>query len=183
MYKVIPWSDTLDLTDFYDTARQRNFTNNSTEKMLVDSIRNEDRWQVWLLTYGDNYVGSFASHSFDLMGENCYRICARTCVFSDKIPTPSLRTRNQIITHQHITSQFFIPTCLEWVGNGRSFITTNENEAGTQRLVHNIFAPSMERSGQMKRVCDVFYRGTNQTVWELFPDKFYEELNKHPRWL
>jgi hypothetical protein len=28
----------------------------------------------------------------------------------------------------------------------------------------------------------VFYRGTNQTVWEIFPDKFFEELNKHPRW-
>jgi hypothetical protein len=40
----------------------------------------------------------------------------------------------------------------------------------------------MEESGQMKRIKDVFYRGTTQTVWQLFPDKFYEELDKYPRW-
>jgi hypothetical protein len=62
------------------------------------------------------------------------------------------------------------------------FITSNENEVGTQRLVHKIFGPAMEETGQMKRIKDVFYRGTNQTVWEIFPVRFYEELNKHPKW-
>jgi hypothetical protein len=40
----------------------------------------------------------------------------------------------------------------------------------------------MEKTGQMKRVKDVFYRGTDQTVWEIFPEQFFEELNRHPRW-
>jgi len=40
----------------------------------------------------------------------------------------------------------------------------------------------MEKTGQMKRVGEIFYRGTKQTVWELFPDMFYKELEKNPRW-
>lgn len=182
MYKIIPWSSDIDLTDFYSKANERGFTNNSSQHMLVDCFKNESEKQTWILYYNDVAVGSVAAHSFPEMGENCYRICARTCVFTDMIPTTSLRTRNQIVTHQHVTSQFFIPTCLEWA-KGRVFITTNENEAGTQRLVHRIFAPAMVESGQMEKSCDIFYRGTNQTVWELFPDKFYTELNKYPRWV
>jgi hypothetical protein len=40
----------------------------------------------------------------------------------------------------------------------------------------------MEASGQMQRVKNLYYRGTSQTVWELFPNKFLEELGKYPRW-
>ena len=181
MYKLLSWDKDLDLADFYKNAAQRGFTNNSSQQMLVDCFKNESEKQVWILYYNDVAVGSVAAHSFPEMGEKCYRICARTCVFSDMIPTPSLRTRNQIVTHQHVTSQFFIPQCLEWC-EGNVYITTNENSAGTQRLVHRIFAPAMEETGQMKRIKDIYYRGTHQTVWQLFPDMFYKELNKHPRW-
>lgn len=182
MYSMIEWSSDLDLTEFYNTAEHKGFTNNSSQKMLVDSLSNEPEYNVWMLKYNDKFVGSVAAHSFNVMGENCYRICARTCVFSDMLPIQNMRTRNEIITHQHITGQFFIPTCLSWA-KGRVFITTNENDAGTQRLVHRIFAPSMVYSGQMARVGEIYYRGTDQTVWELFPDKFYEVLNKYPRWV
>jgi hypothetical protein len=165
-------------------AELKGFTNNSSQKMLVDSFNNERDKQVWILYYNNDPVGSVAAHSFPEMGDNCYRIAARTCVFSDMIPTPSLRTRNQIITHQHITSQFLIPVCIDWCPkNNRMFITSNQKEAGTQRLVHNIFGPAMQESGQMLKVCELYYRGTEQTVWELFPDKFYEQLNKYPRWV
>ena len=152
--------------------------------MLVDCFRKEKEWQTWILYYNNEAVGSVAAHSFDdVMGSNTYRVAARTCVFSNKLPILSLRTKNQIVTHQHPTSQFLIPACLDWIPkDARAFITSNENEAGTQRLVHRIYGPAMEQSGQMKRINDVFYRGTNQTVWEIFPEKFYEELNKHPRW-
>lgn len=180
-YRLVEYSDDLDLSIFYKECERRGFLNNISKKAMVDCFNNEREKCVWILYYNDIPVGSVASHSFPEMGENCYRICARTCVFSDMLPINTLRTRNQIITHQHITSQFFIPQCLSWA-KGRVFITTNENEAGTQRLVHNIFGPAMEKSGQMKRIGDIFYRGTNQTVWELFPDKFYEELNKYPKW-
>jgi hypothetical protein len=184
MYKVVPWTSNLDLTNFYATALARGFENNASQKMLVDCFNNEREKQVWILYYNNVAVGSVAAHSFDdVMGEDSYRIAARTCVFSDMLPHRSLRTRNEIVTHQHVTSQFLIPACISWTPPWANlYITSNENDAGTQKLVHKIFAPAMEKSGQMKRVKDVDYRGTSQTVWQLFPDRFLDELNKYPRW-
>jgi hypothetical protein len=183
MFSVIPWTAQLDLTEFYATAKSKGFINNASQQMLVDSIAKEKSWAVWLLYYYDKAVGSVAAHSFPEMGEDAFRIAVRTCVFSDHIPIPSIRTKNQIITHQHITSQFLIPVCIKWAPPWANlYITSNENSVGTQRLVHNIFGPAMEESGQMKRIKEIEYRGTKQTVWELFPGKFLEELNKYPRW-
>ena len=183
MYKIIPWAPELDLKDFYNNALARRLENNSSQKMLIDCFKNEREKQVWILYYNNVAVGSVAAHSFDEMGSNSYRIAARTCVFSDMLPIRHLRTRNQIVTHQHVTSQFLIPACIDWAPVGSNlYITSNENQIGTQRLVHNIFGPAMEKSGQMRKVTGLFYRGTNQTVWQIIPDRFYEELNKYPRW-
>jgi hypothetical protein len=183
MYKIIPWSPELDLKDFYANALARGFENNASQKMLIDCFKNEREKQVWILYYNNDAVGSVAAHSFDEMGPNSYRIAARTCVFSDMLPIRHLRTRNQIVTHQHVTSQFLIPACIDWAPAGSNlYITSNENQTGTQRLVHNIFGPAMEKSGQMSKIKNLFYRGTDQTVWQIFPDRFYKELNKYPRW-
>jgi hypothetical protein len=183
MYKIVPWSEFLDLSIFYSIAKSKGFENNSSQQALVDCFQKEHEKQVWILFYNDVAVGSVAAHSFDEMGPNSYRIAARTCVFSDQLPMNTLRTRNQIVTHQHVTSQFLIPACIDWAPQGSNlYITSNENSVGTQRLVHRIFGPAMEQSGQMKKITNMFYRGTYQTVWQLFPDKFYEELNKYPRW-
>jgi hypothetical protein len=183
MYKIVPWTETLDLSDFYRLALAKGFVNNASQKMLVDCFRKEREWQVWILYYNNVAVGSVAAHSFPEMGDDAYRVAVRTCVFTDLLPTNSLRTKNQIVTHQHVTSQFLIPVCIEWAPKGsKLFITSNENETGTQRLVHRIFGPAMESTGQMKKIKDIFYRGTTQTVWELFSNRFYEELNNHARW-
>lgn len=183
MFKIIPWSEKLDLAEFYAAAARKGFNNNASQQMLVDSLAKEKEWCVWILYYNNKAIGSVGAHSFPEMGENSYRIAVRTCVFSDMLPIDTLRTRNQIITHQHVTSQFLIPACIDWAPKGsRLYITSNESSVGTQRLVHRIFGPAMEATGQMKRITDIFYRGTEQTVWELFPDRFYEVLNKNPRW-
>jgi len=34
----------------------------------------------------------------------------------------------------------------------------------------------------MKRIKEIDYRGTRQTVWEPYAKKFLEELDKYPRW-
>lgn len=183
-YEMIKWSKNLDLSEFYKDAEERGFLNNASQKMLVDCFANEKQWEVWILHYRGKAVGSVASHTFDdVMGENSFRIAARTCVFTDMLPLNTMRTKNQIVSHQHVTSQFLIPACLEWVPkDSRVFITSNDSHVGKQRLVHKIFCPAMESTGQMKKIKEVMYRGTNQTVWELYPSKFMEELNKHPRW-
>ncbi len=184
MYKIVPWSEELDLAEFYKEAKRRNFLNNSSQKAMIDCFRNEREWAVWILYYNNRAVGSVAAHSFDdIMGEGAYRIAARTCVFTDLIPINTLRTRNQIVTHQHITSQFLIPTCITWAPTRSNlYITSNENSVGTQQLVHKIFGPAMEETGQMTKIKQVKYRGTEQTVWQLHPAKFLEELGRYPRW-
>ena len=190
MFELKYWSPNLDLTKFYETAHKKGFTNNSSQKMLVDSFDKEREKQVWILYFKDQAVGSVVAHSFDdVMGPDTYRIAARTCVFTDQLDGAyqvyghALRTKSVITENQNPTAQFLIPACIEWAPkNSRLFITSNESSIGTQRKVHNIFGPLMEKQGMMKRIKNVFYRGHEQTVWELFPDKFYEVLNKHPRW-
>lgn len=186
MYKVIPWTPELDLTEFYATADAKGFVNNASQKMLVDSLAKEKEWCVWILYYNNRAIGSVGAHSFPEMGDNAYRIAARTCVFTDQLLGPygnALRTISVITKHQNPTAQFLIPTCIEWAPSGANlYITSNESSVGTQRRVHNIFGPALERMGVMQRVKELYYRGTEQTVWQLFQDKFYQELNKHPRW-
>lgn len=187
MFRVIPWSEDLDLEDFYRSAQSRGFKNNASQKALIDCFRNEREKQVWILYLDEEAIGSVAAHSFDdVMGSGSYRIAARTCVFTDRIIGAygkALRTKSVITENQNPTAQFLIPTCIEWAPKGsRLFITSNQSEVGTQRRVHNIFGPLMQREGMMKKIKDVEYRGHLQTVWELFPDVFYEKLNKYPRW-
>lgn len=184
MYEIKKWTPDLKLKRFYKEAKRRGFKNNSSQKDLVEAFYNEKEWCVWILYYNNEPVGSVAAHSFDdLMGPNTYRIAARTCVFTDKLPLHSLRTRNQIVTHQHATSQFLIPTCLRWLPeNSRAFITSNEKETGTQRLVHKIYFPAMEKKGLVSRIDDFYYRWTIQTVWEIHKDKFLQDLEQYPKW-
>jgi len=187
MFKVIPWSKDLDLSQFYADASARGFLNNSSQKSLVDAFNNEQEKQVWILYYNHRPIGSVAAHSFDqVMGPNSYRIAARTCVFTDCIEGTygnALRTISVITKHQNPTAQFLIPACIEWAPKGANlYITSNQSPVGTQRRVHNIFGPALERQGVMKNVKEVHYRGIDQTVWQFYPDRFLEEINKYPRW-
>jgi hypothetical protein len=187
MFRVVPWSEDLDLTNFYASAKARSFENNSSQETLIDCFRNEREKQVWILYFNDDAVGSVAAHSFDdVMGPSSYRIAARTCVFTDKLVGTygtALRTISVITKHQNPTAQFLIPACIDWAPKGsRLYITTNENTVGTQKRVHNIFGPALQRQGAMKKIKEVFYRGTDQTVWELYPKVFLKQLNQYPRW-
>ena len=186
-YKIVPWSANLDLTEFYVEAARRGFVNNASQHMLVDSISKEREWAVWILYHNDQAIGSVAAHSFDeVMGPNSYRIAARTCVFTDKLSGPysdALRTISVITQHQNPTAQFLIPACIDWCPtDSKLYITSNESKVGTQRRVHNIFGPALEKQGVMKRIKDIYYRGTDQTVWEFNSKIFYQQLNQCDRW-
>ena len=177
MYKIIPWTPELDLTEFYAEADRRGFVNNASQKAMVDCFRNEREWCVWILYYNNKAIGSVGAHSID----EGYRICARTCVFSDMLPLNTVRTRNQIVTHQHITAQFFMPACIEWA-KGDMYITTHPSDVGTQRLVHTIWGPSLEKTGVLTRAFEKEYRGHVQTFWKLNTDVFLKQLAEVKRW-
>ena len=177
MYKIIPWTPDLDLTEFYAEADRRGFVNNASQKAMIDCFRNEREWCVWILYYNNKAVGSVGAHSID----EGYRICARTCILSDLLPATTLRTRNQIATHQHYTAQFFMPACIEWA-KGDMYITTHPSDVGTQRLVHTIWGPTLEKTGVLTRAFEKEYGGHVQTFWKLNSFVFLEQLNKVERW-
>lgn len=179
MYKIIPWAADLDLTDFYAEAERKGFENNSSQRAMIDCFRNEREWQVWILYYNDVAVGSVAAHSID----EGYRICARTCILTDLLPTNTLRTRNQIATHQHITAQYFMPACIAWAAPWEDlYITSHPSNVGTQKLVHTIWGPTLEKTGVLTRTFERLYRGHIQTFWKLNTNVFLEQLNSYPRW-
>ena len=184
MYKMVPWSPELDLEQFYKDAGGRGFVNNASQKLLVDAFKNEREKQIWIFYYNDVPCGSVVAHSFDdVMGPNSYRIGCRLCTLTDKLPVNHVRTFKAIEENQSITGQFLLPTCVEWSPVGsKLYITTTKNLVGKQHLVHKICGAALSKSGQISRVKDIFYRGSEQTVWEFYPEKMWEILNKFPRW-
>lgn len=184
MFKVVQWSDSLDLSDFYKEAERRGFVNNASQAVMIDCFRNERIWNAWILYQDQKPIGSVAAHSFDdVMGEGSFRVLARTCTFGDARPMQGLVTAKRLIAeHQNFTDQFLLPTCIAWAGRKNIFATSNNSKAASQRLVHNIYFPTLEKLGIVRAVKEVFYRGTEQTVWEINVTAYDENISKFPRW-
>jgi hypothetical protein len=185
MYEIKEFNEHLNLSFFYNKCKEKKFYNNSSKERLYDSLKNEKEIKLWILYYNNKPIGSTAVHSFDdIMGTNSYRICARTCVLGEETHVRTIGTMNKtILQHQNITSQIFIPVCLEWVNKrGNVYITTSDKEVASMKVMHTVCAPALSKVGIYENIKDVVYRGTQQTVWQLFPDVFFEELNKYPKW-
>lgn len=185
MHKVVEWNETLDLSEFYAEAARRGFVNNSSQKAMIDCFRNEREWNAWILYNGDRAVGSVAAHSFDNIIPGGYRILTRVCTFAEERKGAGLITPKRLIAeHQNLTDQFLLPKCIEWVnGRGRLFATSNSSKEASQRLVHSYYFPTLAKLGIVSKIKDVHYRHTDQTVWEIYPDKFFENLKKYIRWI
>jgi hypothetical protein len=183
MYSLVKWDPSLDLKEFYTEASRRGFTNNDSHFTMIERIQRERECAIWILYYNDRAVGSVAAHSLDIL-PNAYRICARTCLFTDRLPLHQLRGLNYTVKqHQNITAQFFIPQCIEWAGADKNlYITSHSSDIGTQRLVHKIYCPALEETGALERACELDYRGHVQTFWKLNVPTFLEQLDSLPRW-
>jgi hypothetical protein len=183
MFKLIDYSTDLNLDTFYQNARSRGYDNNGSESILVNSFRNEHDFKLWILYYNGIAVGSTATHSLGIL-PNSYRICVRTCVFTDLLPTHhTLRTINNIRQHQHVTAQFFIPACVLYCPiESDLYITTHSSEIASQRLVHEIFCPTLAEQGCLEKTHELDYRGHVQTFWKLDKFKFMQQLDQFPKW-
>lgn len=183
MYSLIEWDESLDLTEFYETAKIKGFENNSSQKALVDCFKSERDFKVWILYYQNKAAGSVACHSLDVL-PNAYRICARTCVFTDLLPYKQLRSLGYTIKrHQNITAQFYIPKCIEYAGKDKNlYITSHPSDVGTQRAVHNVYCPALVETGALTKECELLYRGSVQTFWKLNTETFLEQLSREVRW-
>jgi hypothetical protein len=185
MHNLVEWNEELDLSDFYAEAACRGFVNNSSQKAMIDCFRNEREWNVWILYNGDRAVGSVAAHSFDDVMPGGYRILTRVCTFAEERKGIGLITPNRLVAeHQNLTDQFLLPQCIEWVaGRGRMFATSNTSKEASQRLVHSHYFPTLAKIDIVRKIKDVHYRHTDQTVWEIHPDMFFENLERYPRWI
>jgi hypothetical protein len=184
MYTVVEWREDLDLTAFYKEAEEKGFANNSSQRVMIDCFRNEQKWNAWILYEDSNAIGSVAAHSFDdVMGPGSYRILTRCCVLRGARSSGGMMTANVAIgQHQNLTDQFLLPACINWAGNN-VYATSNESKVASQRFVHRTYFPTLEKIGVVEKVKDVFYRGTEQTVWKIHVNNFYENLNRYPRWI
>lgn len=184
MFKLVPWSENLDLTDFYREAGRRGYENNSSQKTMIDCFCNETEWAAWILYQNKKAIGSVACHSFeDVMGPGSYRVLARCCILDGARENGGLMTaRTAIAEHQNLTDQFLLPTCIEWAKGKRIFATSNLSKVASQRLVHLIYFPTLEKMNLVTKIKEVHYRGTDQTVWEIHSDLFMKHLNLFNRW-
>jgi hypothetical protein len=183
-FKLVDWSPTLDLSNFYSEASRRGFVNNASQKAMIDCFKNEKTWAVWILYQNNEAVGSVAAHSFDdVMGPNSFRVLSRVCAFAETAPRTGLLTLNRMVReHQHISDQYFLPKCIEWAGKENIYATSNQSKEASQRLVHTIYFPTLEKVGIVEHVKEVYYRGHWQTVWRINAEKFLENLGKFPKW-
>lgn len=185
MHKLVEWSENLDLSEFYVQSTLRGFVNNSSQQAMIDCFRNEREWNAWILYNKDHAIGSVAAHSFDDVIPGGYRILTRVCTFAEARKDKGLITPKRLVAeHQNLTDQFLLPQCIEWVnGRGRMFATSNASKEASQRLVHSYYFPTLAELGIVSKIKDVHYRNTDQTVWEIHPERFYENLNRYPRWI
>jgi hypothetical protein len=183
MLKLIEYSDDLNLDEFYRNALIRGYYNNSSKSIMVDSLKSDWDYKVWILYNGEQAIGATAAHSLDII-PNSYRICARTCLFTDLMPSHrNLRTLNNIREHQHITAQYYIPQCVEYCPvECDLYITSHPSEIASQKLVHDIFCPILEDKGCLEKTHELMYRGHLQTFWKLNKVEFMKQLQQYPRW-
>jgi hypothetical protein len=184
MFNLIEWNKNLDLSQFYEEASRRGFVNNSSQKNMIDCFRNEREYNVWILYKDKNVIGSVAAHSFDdVMGPNSYRILTRVCTFGEfGLNKGLIKPKRLVAEHQNLTDQFLLPKCIEWA-KGNLYATSNNSKEASQRLVHKYYFPTLEELGIASKIKDIHYRSTDQTVWQIHPDKFYKNLERYPRWI
>jgi hypothetical protein len=58
------------------------------------------------------------------------------------------------------------------------YITSHASKVGTQRLVHTVWGPTLEKTGVLIRAFEKEYRGHVQTFWKLNPDTFLTQLEE-----
>ena len=185
MHKIVEWAPDLDLSEFYRLADKWGFVNNTSKKSMIDCFNNEREKNFWVLYKNDIPMGFVGAHSFDdVMGPNSYRIMTRCCVIPEFNDRVGLSTVNSfVVQHQHYSDQFFYEPCINWCKTDNVYATSNPSKEATQRLVHSVYFPKLEKMGLVTKVKDVEYRGILQTVWKIHSQKLLEDINRYPRWV
>lgn len=172
MYKVINWHKDLNLDSFYQKSLLKGYTNNVSQKTMIDDLRTEEVWKGFVLYKSFSPIGFTSLHSIYDIDPCGYRILCRTAL----IESPErVISRDSVKKHKHLTSRYLAPACLNSV-EGNYYISTNNSKEASQRLVHNIFMPIWREMGIAEDVIRTKYRGHDQTFWLINKQKFFDSL-------
>jgi len=70
--------------------------------------------------------------------------------------------------------------CVEWAGKDKDlYISSNENDTGTQKYVHRLYCPGLKKAGVLEEPVDLEYRGAIQSFWRMNVDEFYRQMDEH----
>jgi hypothetical protein len=181
-YRIEVYNGEQDLSNFFLGAAERGFYNNSSKEMLIDYIAKYEDSTLFLLYYKNDIVGTSVSHSLKelgILGKDAYRIAARTCLLPHESIT-RIYTPNQIKTHQGPAPQMLIPVCIEYIGKDKPmYISSNENETGSQQMVHRLYCPLMRKIGILEDPIELEYKGTFQSFWKVNVEEYYRQLEQY----
>lgn len=183
-YRLVEYSPTLDLSDFYQESARRGLDNNCSQSSMFDCFNNEKQWNGWLVEYQNRYIGGVCLHSFDdVMGPNSYRIYARACFHTELSQKPSGFVKSHFTQLQNIGLQLFTPVSIEWAGVNKHFYgSSNSRDVGSGKMVNDIWFPRLADRGIFTWTCEVKYRGHLQNIWKLNIEEYCNQIKKVPHW-
>ena len=182
MLEILKFNKDLKLDTFFKECDKRGLVNNNSQERIYDSFKRYDKFQTWILFRDKNPVGSVVAHSFDDYKPGSFRILARTCILTDKIKFKRIGNFSEHFKqHQHVVPRYFVKTCIEWCGaDSEMYFTTHPSETGKMKAVHNIITRFWSKMGLVKRIEDIEYRNSLQTVWKVNGRMFLDQINKYP---
>lgn len=116
MFTVIPYSSSLDLTEFYQSATDQGFLRHTSPEVF--NYDRELRAQSWIIYQGEHPIGSFSSHTAfprpEFKGQIAYMIWNSMCILKHE-PFGVFGPKAFHYGHQNIMSQIVVPACIRWV--------------------------------------------------------------------
>ena len=182
MFSIKEFSEDLDLTDFYNLAEKKQYYNNCNQEVLHDNMKHLNDYKTYLLYLNDVVVGSVCLHSLEelnILGDNAYRIGVRTCSFpefltgdrSHKVHNYNDKPLN------HLTAHILLPMCIKYCGvDTPMYISTNNNQIGSQVKVTRVWAKVMSRHGYIYDPIELDYRNNFQVFWKVNAKKWIDDL-------
>jgi len=185
MFSIKEFSEDLDLREFYKQAEQHGYYNNCNQEVLHDNMKHLKDYKTYILYWEDTAVGSVCLHSLEelnILDENAYRVGARTCILRHLIGGEhkfGMQNYNNN-PFSHYTTQLLFPVCIKYCGiNTPIYVSTNENEVGTQIKVHRIWTKVMHRWGYLENPIELDYRNNFQSFWKINSEKWITDLKQH----
>jgi len=174
MYTVKEYHPKMDLNQFYEEARKRNYHNNDSYESMIKPFEDLPDTKIFILYYNNRVVGTSISHPF----LNGYRIFTRLCVFIDMTHFQGCWTPQIFKRHQHVTPQIFFREHSKL--KGPLYFTTHSENTGKMTSMHRSVTKWLEECEIINWWGDINYRGCVQSVWKVNTQKWLNDMNKYP---